>query len=175
MQNAARFCKNFQGHLMRLFHVLAQACAVLAGVVLVAVTLLTVTSVIGREFGQAITGDFELVGVAAGAAVALFMPWCQVKRGHIIVDFFTAGTSKATQNALDRVGCALMAAVMAVLAWRTTLGGMNAFSTNEGSMMLGFPIWITYAFIVPPLVLCALIAAAQSAGLDADAQAGAAA
>ena len=47
------------------------------------------------------------------------MPWCQVRRGNIIVDFFTAGASEATRERLDRFGRLLLALVMALMAWRT--------------------------------------------------------
>jgi TRAP-type C4-dicarboxylate transport system permease small subunit len=142
---------------------LAKLCAVLAGVLLVGITLLTCVSVIGRDtVGKAIVGDFELVGVAAGAAIALFMPWCQIKRGNIIVDFFTGRASLATQAWLDRAGALLMGAFMAALTWRTALGGISAYQNQSGSMMLGFPDWITFAFMVPPLALAALIAFVQA-------------
>jgi TRAP-type C4-dicarboxylate transport system permease small subunit len=143
---------------------LAKLCAVLAGVLLVGITLLTCISVIGRDtIGKAIVGDFELVGVAAGAAIALFMPWCQIKRGNIIVDFFTSRASLTTQEKLDRIGALLVGLFMAVMTWRTSLGGLNAFQNQSGSMMLGFPDWITFAFMVPPLALAAVIAFAQAA------------
>jgi TRAP-type C4-dicarboxylate transport system permease small subunit len=143
---------------------LAKLCAVLAGVLLVGITLLTCISVIGRDtIGKAIVGDFELVGVAAGAAIALFMPWCQIKRGNIIVDFFTSHASLTTQEKLDRSGALLVGLFMAVMTWRTSLGGLNAFQNQSGSMMLGFPDWITFAFMVPPLALAAVIAFAQAA------------
>ena len=90
---------------MKLLHALARASAVLAGVVLTLITLMTCASLIGRNtLGVSLVGDFELTGVAAGAAVALFMPWCQVRRGHIIVDFFTARLAPATNAQLDRLG-----------------------------------------------------------------------
>jgi TRAP-type C4-dicarboxylate transport system permease small subunit len=143
---------------------LAKLCAVLAGVLLVGITLLTCISVIGRDtIGKAIVGDFELVGVAAGAAIALFMPWCQIKRGNIIVDFFTNRASLPTQEKLDRIGALLVGLFMAAMTWRTSLGGLNAFQNQSGSMMLGFPDWITFAFMVPPLALAAVIAFAQAA------------
>jgi TRAP-type C4-dicarboxylate transport system permease small subunit len=142
---------------------LAKACAIAAGFLLILITLLTCVSVIGRDtIGKAIVGDFELVGVAAGGAIALFLPWCQVKRGNIIVDFFTVSASRATQDRLDRFGAMLLAVLMAVLAWRTTLGCISAYSTQSGSMMLGFPDWITFAVMVPPMVLTALIALHQA-------------
>jgi TRAP-type C4-dicarboxylate transport system permease small subunit len=55
-----------------------------------------------------------------------------------------------------------MAAAFALLAWRTYLGGMNAWVSQSGSMMLGFPEWIVYAAMTPPLALSAVIALAQA-------------
>ena len=99
---------------MRVLEFLAKLCAVLAGVLLTVITLMTCVSVIGRNTtGWTIVGDFELSASAAGAAIALFLPWCQVRRGTIIVDFFTAKASAATQAALDRAGALLLALVMA--------------------------------------------------------------
>lgn len=149
--------------LLSALEALAKFCAVLAGLVMVGITLLTCASVVGRNlFEYAINGDFELVGFAAGAAIALFLPWCQIRRGNIIVDFFTTHASEANQARLDRFGALLLAAVMALMAWRSVLGGMNAWNTNSGSMMLGFPEWIIYAFMVPPMVLTAIIALTQA-------------
>jgi len=119
---------------MRVLETLAKLCAVLAGMLLVLITLMTCASVSGREFiGKTITGDFELSGAAAGAAIALFMPWCQARRGHIIVDFFTTRASAATQLRLDRLGALLLALVMALMTWRTTLGGINAWTTQSST------------------------------------------
>ena len=107
-------------------------------------------------------GDFELTGVATGAAIALFMPMCQFKKANIIVDFFTAKASEATTAQLDRLGALFMAVAFALIAWRTYLGGMNAWVSQSGSMMLGFPEWIVYAAMTPPLALSAVIALAQA-------------
>lgn len=149
---------------MRVLEKLAKLCAILAGVLLTAITLMTCVSLIGRNlFGSTLAGDFELTGVAAGAAIALFMPWCQLRRGNIIVDFFTAKASERTNQRLDRLGALLLAAMMALLAWRAVLGGLNAYNTQSGTMMLGFPEWVVYALMVPPLVLTAVIGLAQAA------------
>ena len=148
---------------MKVLEMLAKACAVLAGVLLTAITLMTCVSLIGRNtVGWTIVGDFELTGFAAGAAIALFLPWCQATRGHIIVDFFTLKASPATRGALDRLGALTLALTMALMTWRTTLGGLNAWATQAGSMMLGAPEWMVYALMVPPLALTALIALVQA-------------
>lgn len=154
---------------MKLLERLARASAIVAGIILVALTLMTVYSVIGRDlFGKALLGDFELTAVMTGAAIALFLPWCQVKRGNIIVDFFTTRASDRTRGLLDRVGALFIAVMMGLCAWRATLGGLSAYKSNSGTMMLGFPEWIVYSFIVPGLVITALIALVQALrGIDA--------
>ncbi len=148
---------------MKVLSLLARACAILAGVILTAITLVTCVSLIGRNtIGTTLVGDYELTAAAAGAAVALFMPWCQLKRDNIIVDFFTARASARTNDLLDRFGALLLGAVMVLLAWRTAVGGISAFRSNSTTMMLGFPEWIVYAAMVPPLVLTAVIALVQT-------------
>ena len=156
---------------MRVLETLAKLCAIAAGVLLTGITLMTCVSVIGRNTtGWTLVGDFELSGSAAGAAIALFLPWCQVRRGNIIVDFFTNKASQGTQDRLDRLGALLLALVMALMAWRSAVGGLNAWKSQAGSMMLGFPEWLVYCGIVPPLVLTAVIALAQAArGFDTEA------
>ena len=152
---------------------LAGFCAVLAGVLLTAITLMTCVSVLGRNTtGTTLVGDFELTGVAAGAAIALFLPWCQFQRGNIIVDFFTARASDRANAALDRIGALVLSLCVGLLAWRTVLGGLSAWSTQSTSMMLGFPEWITYTFMVPPLVLTTLIGLWQAVhGFEPESQA----
>jgi TRAP-type C4-dicarboxylate transport system permease small subunit len=148
---------------MKILESLSKLCAILAGVLLVFITLMTCTSVLGRELiGKTIVGDFELSGAAAGAAIALFMPWCQFKRGNIMVDFFTAKASENAQSNMERMGALLLAVVMALMTWRTVLGGINAWTNNSGTMMLNFPEWIIYSAMVPPLGLTALIALHQA-------------
>ena len=148
---------------MKILDLAARACAVLAGCLLTVITLMTCVSLIGRNTtGWTIVGDFELSGSAAGAAVALFLPWCQWRRGNIIVDFFTAKVPGEVNAQLDRLGALLFAAVMALMTWRTAIGGLKAWESQSGSMMLGFPEWIVYCFMVPPLALCVLIGGAQA-------------
>lgn len=148
---------------MRVLEFLAKSCAILAGLLLTVITLMTCASLIGRNTtGTTLVGDFELTGVATGAAIALFLPWAQATRSNIIVDFFTARTRPATNAALDRLGALLLAMAMALLMWRTTLGGLNAWNSGSGTMMLGFPEWIVYVAMVPPLALTAVIGLVQA-------------
>jgi TRAP-type C4-dicarboxylate transport system permease small subunit len=148
---------------MKLLEDLAKLCAVIAGVLLTVITLMTCVSLIGRNTtGWTLVGDFELSGSAAGAAIALFMPWCQVRRGNIMVDFFTSSASAATQDKLDRFGALLLALAMGLMTWRSAIGGISAWTSKAGSMMLGFPEWVVYLGMVPPLALTTAIALTQA-------------
>jgi TRAP-type C4-dicarboxylate transport system permease small subunit len=149
---------------LRILEALARLCAILAGVLLTGITLMTCGSLIGRNtVGVSIVGAFELTGVAAGAAIAMFMPICQARRGNIIVDFFTANASARAQAGMDRVGAFLIALIFGLLAWRSTLGGLNSHSSGSETQIMAFPEWIVYAFMVPAFVLAGLIALHQAA------------
>lgn len=149
---------------LKILQSLAKFCAVLAGVLLTVITLMTCASLIGRNLlGATLVGDFELTGVVTGAAIALFMPLCQIKRGNIIVDFFTAKLGETSNDRLDRFGALLLGLVFALLAWRTVLGGLNSYNTHSETQILGFPEWTVYAAMVPPFVLTCVIGLYQSA------------
>src|SRR4051812_46269592 len=142
---------------------LARLCALLAGALIAFMVALTCGSILGREtFGRTITGDFELVGLATGAAVGLFMPLCQYHRGNIVVDFFTAKAPPRFNEALDRVGAFLLAACCALLAWRAGLGGLSSWHSNSTTMLLGVPEWWAYAPMVPGFGLTAVIGFKQA-------------
>jgi TRAP-type C4-dicarboxylate transport system permease small subunit len=148
---------------LKILQSLAKFCAIMAGVLLTAITLLTCASLLGRNLlGASLVGDFELTGVVAGAAIALFMPYCQIMRGNIIVDFFTARLSQASTDGLDRFGALLLALMFALLTWRTTLGGLNSYTTHSETQILGFPEWVVFAAMVPPFVLTCVIGLWQS-------------
>jgi TRAP-type C4-dicarboxylate transport system permease small subunit len=142
---------------------LARLCALLAGALIAFMVVLTAVSIIGREtIGRTITGDFELVALATGAAVGLFMPLCQLHRGNIVVDFFTAKAPKRLNRVLDRLGAFFLAVCCALLAWRAALGGLSSFHSHSSTMLLGVPEWYAYAPMVPGFALTAVIGLKQA-------------
>ena len=147
---------------MKILSLLAQACAILAGLLLTVVTLITCASLIGRNtIGTTLLGDYELTAVAAGAAIALFLPLCQLRQENIIVDFFTSRMPARVNAGFDRFGALLLAVMLLALAWRTGVGALNAYQSQTTTMMLGFPEWVVYAAMVPPMVLTGVIGLAQ--------------
>jgi TRAP-type C4-dicarboxylate transport system permease small subunit len=137
----------------------AAALALAGGSVLLLVVAVTVASVLGRWIQSApVPGDIELVQLGTAAALALFLPWCQLHGSHLIVDIFTARTTTLAQRRLDRAAQLLAAGVLGLLAIRAAAGIADLRAAGETSMVLGLPLWLAYAAMVPSLALAALIA-----------------
>ena len=142
---------------------LCDASAAIGGLVLVAMATMTVISVVGRSFfGHPILGDVELVQLGCAVVVASFLPYTQFRRANIMVDFFTSGASPAAQHRMDTLGTALYAAVLALVLWRVAVGGIDIHAAGESSMLMGLPLWIPYALMLPGLALCVVIGAWQT-------------
>lgn len=137
----------------------ARASALLGGVVLLLVVAVTLVSVVGRAAAdQPLPGDVELVQFGIAAALALFLPVCQLQGRHLVVDLFTARAGAGVRRGLDRSAHLAAAAVLLLLAWRAGVGVADLRHAGETSMVLGFPLWLAYAALVPALALAALIA-----------------
>ena len=141
----------------RALEFLAQAFAFAGGVVFVAMIAMSAASIVGRAtIGKPVTGDFELVQLGCAVGIAAFLPWCQMRRGNIIVDFFTTKLPSRAQAALDAFGSLLLALVVTLVAWRTGIGAQTMKAAGENLMISGIPAWIGYAAIVPSLWATAL-------------------
>lgn len=149
----------------KLLQTLAKWLAVLGGVVVCSLAVLTTVSVLSRWLmSKPIQGDVELTQFGVAMCVACFLPWCQVKCGNIIVDFFTTKLTARTRSLLDGVGALLLALMLGLLAWRTGVGAISNREAGETTMILGLPMWWSYAGLVPGLTLTALIALEQAIG-----------
>ncbi len=150
---------------MKLLTSLAKGCSITGGLIITALMLMTCYSVVGRNFfSSPLIGDFELTGIACGISMAFFMPLCQLERGNIIVDFFTANRSVRFNQRLDRFGDLLMTVIFFLLSWRTGVAALSAKENQGASMLLGFPDWIVLASMSVPLGLAALVALNQALG-----------
>jgi TRAP-type C4-dicarboxylate transport system permease small subunit len=142
---------------------IAQAFALLGAAVALSVALMTATSIALRTLTtQPIQGDVEITQFGIALAISLMLPWCQLSGANIIVDFFTQRLRQRRQRWLDGLGCVLMAAMYALLAWRTGAGALAVAQAGETSMIRGLPMWWVYACLAPGLALAALVALMQA-------------
>jgi TRAP-type C4-dicarboxylate transport system permease small subunit len=143
----------------RTFEWLAKALAIVGGVVVVAITLITTASIVGRWlFNSPLLGDTELVEYGMAIVVACFLPICQWRGENIIVDFFTTKAAQRTRDLLDRFGALLIALMLGLIAWRTGLGAIEQRRYGSVTMLLQWPDWYAYAAISAPLGIAALMA-----------------
>lgn len=125
------------------------ALALLGGLVLVALVLMSVASIIGRVlFSKPIQGDYELAQMMSAMAVSLFLPYCHFQRAHVMVDFFTAKASTRFKHWLDAFAGLLFTIVAGVFARQLFIGMIDGQNSGETSMLLSVPMWCPYTALV---------------------------
>lgn len=128
---------------------IAQTMAILGGLVLVGMIILTCISILGRSLISIglgpIPGDFELVEAASAFAVFSFLPWCQLNCGHAAVDIFTNFLPKFINKWIDLFAEVLMGIAIIIIAWKLFDGTLSKSKYGETTFILQFPIWWAYA------------------------------
>ncbi len=126
------------GSLERITRIVALA----GGLLSLAIACMVVVSVALRwaRVGS-VPGDFELVQMATAISVFCFLPLCQIRRGNIMVDTFTARLPKRVNVALDALWDLVYAAMMLILAASLFRGARDAIASGQTTMMLQLPLW----------------------------------
>ena len=170
---------------------LARALALLGGIVLSALIVLTCASVAGRMIHTALNsdlaqglapqaanallatgvgpvqGDFELVEAGMAFAIFAFLPLCQLHGAHASVDIFTRTLPAGVQRTLRLVADIALAAVIVLIAWQLYLGMASKLRSGQTTYLLEYPVWWGYAASLAcavPAALVALYVAAARAG-----------
>ena len=116
--------------------------------------LLTVVSIAKRAtVSRPIPGDVDVMQMGIALCISLFLPWCQLQRGNIIVDFFTDKLPQRPRRALDGIGSVLLAVMCVLLSLRTGAGAVAVHGAGETTMIIGLPMWWAYAMLAPGLAL----------------------
>ena len=125
---------------------LARGMAVIGGLVLLAIIVMTCLSIGGRSLGIGeITGNYEILEAGVAFAIFSFFPLCQLHGVHATVDVFTSGLRTGALRWLRAFWEVVLAAVMVFLCWRL-FGGLERYWNNgETTLFLQFPIWWAYS------------------------------
>lgn len=118
--------------------------ALLGGLVLAGIAGMTVISVIGRALAGyglgPVRGDFELVQIGCAIAVFSFLPWCQIRRGHVTVDLLVERFSPRVQAALRLLGDIALGAVAVLMARQLWAGMIDKFCADPSDPLFGW-LW----------------------------------
>jgi len=120
--------------------------------------------------GQPILGDSEVVEMSLGVAVALCLPWGEMRGAHVIVDVFTARLPKRGIAGLDAVMRAAVALIAAVLAVQLATGAHGQWDRERETMFLQIPYWWGYALAALGLLLWTVTAGFVAAERFAEAR-----
>jgi TRAP-type C4-dicarboxylate transport system permease small subunit len=121
---------------------------------LILMALMSLTSIVGRTLiDKPILGDYELVQLMSAVAVAMSLPFCQMIRGHIIVDFFSTVLPPRVNKGLDIIASLVLSVAGFVFSWRIALGMFELKANGDASMLLNLPTWWAYAPMVPSFFL----------------------
>jgi TRAP-type C4-dicarboxylate transport system permease small subunit len=147
------------GGLDRLVERLSVVLALIAGGILVAISLVVSANVLGRWLlGTEMTGAFEVVQVGVAVAAFLMLPMCQIRNHNIIVDAFTTRASPRVRAALDALWSLVYAAVALVLAWRLAIGAEETIRYATVTPMMQIPFGWAMVVGAAALVFLALVA-----------------
>lgn len=148
---------------------LARIFALLGGLILSALILMTCLSIAGRSLNgvlhgdllQAavpglangliglgigpINGDFELVEAGMAFAIFAFLPLCQISAAHASVDIFTSRFPPRLNSFLRMVIELVFAAVLVLIAVQLSQGMLSKKNSGQTTLLLEFPVWWGYA------------------------------
>ncbi|MEO1733684.1 MAG: TRAP transporter small permease [Pseudomonadota bacterium] len=143
--------------------------ALLGGIVLSFLIILTCVSILGRLLNGVfnsdlllqlapglsqtlldaglgpVNGDFELVQSGMAFAIFAFLPLCQITSSHASVDVLTRHFSSGVNRLLRLLTEIAFASVLILIAWRLYDGMTSKMRYNETTFLLQFPIWWAYA------------------------------
>jgi len=173
LQNQAKL-SNQPPEAKGLEHILLVLCQIIAyagGVILILLTLMTVYHIVGLslvkddyiwsvslrgqelfaiplqflDWWRPIKGHTELIELGTAMAIFSFLPYCQIVRGNVLVDFFTNRAHPRVQASMDVLGNAIFTVIAGLFTWRMIVKSeeMLSASWRESSMMLQIPVWWT--------------------------------
>ncbi|MCE7026687.1 TRAP transporter small permease [Jiella avicenniae] len=154
-----------EGRIGRVVDVAASALAFVGGLFLLFIVVLTCVSIAGRALLTVdlccgpVPGDVEMIEIASGVAVFFFLPFCQLKRGHVTVDVFSGLMGPRGVAVTDLLGNLLMTAAAVVILWRLELGLEDKLRSGETTFILALPLWWGYALSMVGAVAFALVSA----------------
>lgn len=165
----------------RFFLGLSRLFALMGGIMLTIVIMITSISILGRSLNSllhsdffqsalgglsnwlidagigSIKGDFELVEAAMAFSIFAFIPLTQMTNGHAAVDLFTAWLPKRAQLVLRMLIEILFAVVLVIIAKQLFEGMSSKMRSGQTTFLLEFKVWWAYALSLVPAVVAATV------------------
>ncbi len=131
----------------RVLYCLSAGLALFGSFVIAAMAVTISANIIGRaSLGASISGIIDLIELLTGTAVFAFLPYCQIMRENVIVDFVLTSAPTRVKTFCDAIGSLVFVVLGALLTWRLILGGVDMYKYNETFTTIGFPRWYSFPY-----------------------------
>ncbi|MFK7994564.1 MAG: TRAP transporter small permease [Granulosicoccus sp.] len=148
---------------------LATLSGAIGGLIILVVAFVVSVSIIMRNVGlRGISGDFELVQMSCVFAAGLFLPLCQIKKGHVMVDLFTAWLPSRAIVLIDKFWTLVFAVAWFYLFFYMFDGLAEIKEYGDRSMLLKLPMWWSFIPGILGTGLSGVIAVTQIIGWHED-------
>ena len=131
--------------------------AVVGGLAVAGIIVVTVADVVGRQFGHSVKGAYDLVRVLGAIAMGCALPLTKAVKGHIAIEYFFQKLGTPGRAAMDTIMRLVLLALFGLLTWRFVLQGYSFLKSGEVTTTLHMPM-----FWVPWLVALACLSVAPS-------------
>ncbi len=122
-------------------YALANGLVAFGGLCLVIACTLTAASIVGALTIRPLPGEIEVVEILCGLAVFAFLPYCQLKRGHVGVDILISAFGPKAMNWTQLIGDVIIAGLIGLVTWRHVIGTLDKLGNGETTPLLLFPVW----------------------------------
>jgi TRAP-type C4-dicarboxylate transport system permease small subunit len=168
--------------MLKIVERIARAMAVIGGLVLSALVVLTCVSVLGRGLNSVghsdalaalseglaeawiasgvgpINGDFEILEAGVAFAIFAFLPICQLYGSHATVDIFTNAFPGKLNKMISTFWEVVLTGIILLITWRLFAGLESKYSYGETTFLLQFPVWWAYGASFAAACVASLVA-----------------
>ena len=115
-------------------------------------------SVIGRaSYIGSITGIYDLIELWTCTAIFAFLPYCQLMRDNVIVDFILTRAPTWVKAFCDAAGSLIYLLIGVLFTGSRTGGAISWYQNNETFTTIGFPRWISFPYATICLSLLIIV------------------
>lgn len=167
----------------RLVHALARFTALIGGIVLIILILMTTLSIIGRSLNKMlqgpfwqeqmaalsqrvlelgvgeINGNYELLEAGVAFAIFSFLPITQIYGAHAKVDIFTSGLSVRANRWIAAFWEIVLGLVILLIVVQLYAGMERYVRNGQTTLFLQFPVWWAYGLSFAAGVVACIVAA----------------
>ncbi len=124
---------------------LCHCLAMISGLALLAIIILTIADIIGRHMGTPIPGAIDLIQLLACLSTAAAIPYVTAVKGHIAVEFFFQRLTPQRRIFWDTLNRLTIIIFFMYLAIKSFQHGSRLLEKNAVALSLGIPIfWILW-------------------------------